>query len=95
MPLDDMTRLLENAEAYRRVVVQPLIDAMEAKLDATLKPIADQQMRQEQRIGSLESSVGGLQKKWNGALTGLFVWSTILSAAIGVIAAKVKKWFGA
>lgn len=94
MPPDSMKELLENAEAYREVIVKPVVDALESKIDLMLKPIADKQTAQEGRLGAVETKVSSLQSMWGKVLISGTVWSSLIGIVLGIFTSKIRKWLG-
>jgi hypothetical protein len=97
---DDMKQMLENAKLYQQVLIEPVVAAVEAKLNAGLAAMAKTQEEHlaaqdvkllvitdhEKRLKTIEGS----QKK---ALVGWGVYATGLSLAIGVATNWLRSHF--
>jgi hypothetical protein len=80
---EDMAKLLENAETYRRVLIDPVIASLRTELESQMKPLIAQQLDHSARIAANDRQIDALNTKWAGAMKGLSVYATALSLAVG------------
>lgn len=87
-----MEELLKNAESYRTILIKPVVDALEAKIDKTLQPVLDKQSTQDSRLVAAETEIKRLQSLWGKVLIGFTVWSTLAGVAMSFLWSKIKIW---
>lgn len=90
---DHINTALANAELYKRLVVQPMIDAVRAELKSGLTPIASVQDSHASRIGATETAVANLQASQKKALIGWGVLSLGVASAVSAGWQVIKSHF--
>jgi hypothetical protein len=91
---EDVQKLLEDADQYRRVMVEPVVNALRMELQLTVKPLVEKQGEQERRLGDAEKKVAELRALWGKVLVGFTVYSSVAAALVGIFIAKIRKWLG-
>jgi hypothetical protein len=75
---------LEEAERFQNLFVKPMVEAMEAKIEAQFTPIAASQARVESVVNGFESRIHRLEADQRKALWGWGAYCVAASTLLGI-----------
>lgn len=83
---------LEKAEQFKRLFVDPAVNAMSERVQAQLAPIVRSIEQQTAKDEQQDRRIASLEGRWTKALVGFGMFSLIIGVAWGWIKDKIGKW---
>lgn len=89
----DSGEVLENAERFQRLFVNPAIEAIRQEMKSHLAPIVEANQRQDKSIEEHGTAITQLQGSQKKAMLGWGVYASVAAVALGSAWGYVKSKF--
>jgi hypothetical protein len=90
---DDTNEVLEKAERFQRLFVEPMVDALRAEMKSSLAPLVEANQRQDTAIAAHQTDIDTLKGSQKKALIGWGVYASLGTVAVGSAWGWIKSKF--